>query len=310
MAGLGALAYAFGLRHAFDADHIAAIDDTIRLFVQRGRRPLGVGFFFSLGHSTVVFALAVGLALAARRVESLLPSLASFGALTGASISALFLWIVGLLNLAVFLEILRIWRRAKSGEHEPERLDALLAERGLVSRLFRGRFQGFLQASWHMYPLGVLFGLGFDTASETGLLAITAGAAGGEISWPAVLSLPLLFAAGMTLMDTADGVFMSKAYTWALSSPLRKIYYNLATTALSVAVALGIGTVELLQVLGTRLRLGGPLFDFLGRLDFEVLGYGIVAMFLCAWVGSAVWWKVAVRLDEGVIAGAGARRER
>lgn len=292
MAGLGALAYTFGLRHAFDADHISAIDDTIRFLLQNGKRPLGVGFFFSLGHSTIVFALAIGLAVAAKAVQSQIPKFQNYGGVISASVSGFFLWIIGILNLVVLMDIIKMWQQTKRGAHQREYLEELLAQRGFLNRIFGGRPQKLIKHSWQMYPLGLLFGLGFDTASEIGLLAITAGVATGRIPFLAIISFPILFAAGMSMMDTADGVFMSKAYRWAFSNPLRKIYYNITTTGLSVAVALIIGTIELLQVLSKKLQLKGAFFNFLDNLNFEILGYVIVGMFLVAWGGSVLLWKV------------------
>jgi nickel/cobalt transporter (NiCoT) family protein len=291
LVGLGFVAYMFGLRHAFDADHIAAVDDTVRFMLQKGKQPLGVGFFFSLGHSTIVLALAIGIAFAANAVKVELPQLKSMGAIIGAGVSGTFLWIIGILNLLVLLDILQVWRSAKSGTHSHAHLEALLQKRGLLNRLFGGRLQKLMNHSWQMYPLGLLFGLGFDTASEVGLLAMTAGASAGDLPIPAVLCLPILFAAGMTMMDTTDGVLMSKAYNWAFLNPLRKIFYNITTTGLSVAVALLVGTIELLQVLTGMLDLHGPFFDAVAGLDFGILGYLIVAMFLLAWSLSVGVWK-------------------
>jgi high-affinity nickel-transport protein len=291
LVGLGFVAYMFGLRHAFDADHIAAVDDTVRYMLQKGKQPLSVGFFFSLGHSTVVLALAIGIAFAATGVKAALPQLKDMGAIIGASVSGTFLWIIGILNLLVLLDILRIWRRAKSGTHSHAHLEALLQKRGLLNRLFGGRLQKLMNHSWQMYPLGLLFGLGFDTASEVGLLAMTAGAAAGNLPVAAVLCLPVLFAAGMTVMDTTDGVLMSKAYNWAFLNPLRKIFYNITTTGLSVAVALLVGTIELLQVLIGVFDLNGRFFDFIAGLNFGMLGYLIVGMFLLAWALSVACWK-------------------
>ena len=291
LVGLGFVAYMFGLRHAFDADHIAAVDDTVRFMLQKGKRPLSVGFFFSLGHSTVVLALSVGIALAATAVKLHLPQLKDAGAIIGASVSGTFLWIIGLLNLFVLLDILKIWSSAKKGTHSHAHLDGLLQKRGLLNRLFGGRLTKLMNHSWQMYPLGLLFGLGFDTASEVGLLAMTAGASAGDLPAPAVLCLPVLFAAGMTLMDTTDGVLMAKAYDWAFLNPLRKIFYNITTTGLSVAVALLVGTVELLQVMILKFELHGRFFDAVAGLDFGALGYAIVGMFLLAWGCSVAWWK-------------------
>ena len=291
LVGLGFVAYMFGLRHAFDADHISAVDDTVRYLLQKGKRPLGVGFFFSLGHSTVVFALSVGIAFAAAAVKTELPQLKNIGGIIGASVSGTFLWVIGILNLLVLLDVLNVWKQAKAGTHSHAHLELLLQKRGLMNRLFGGRLQKLMNHSWQMYPLGVLFGLGFDTASEVGLLAMTAGASAGNLPLPAVLCLPVLFAAGMTVMDTTDGVLMCKAYEWAFLNPLRKIFYNITTTGLSVAVALLIGTIELLQVLIAMMGLHGPFFDSIAGLDFGILGYLIVGMFLAAWGLSVALWK-------------------
>src|SRR6202043_3013958 len=250
-----------------------------------------VGFFFSLGHSTVVLALAIGIAFAATAVKAELPQLKDMGAIIGASLSGTFLSIIGILNLLVLLDILKIWRTAKSGTHSHAHLESLLQRRGLLNRLFGGRLQKLMSHSWQMYPLGLLFGLGFDTASEVGLLAMTAGASAGNLPVPAVLCLPILFASGMTVMDTTDGVLMCKAYNWAFLNPLRKIFYNITTTGLSVAVALLVGTVELMQVLIGMLGLHGRFVDLIAGLDFGILGYLIVGMFLLAWALSVGVWK-------------------
>ncbi len=289
--GLGLVAYLFGLRHAFDADHIAAIDDTVRYMLQKRRQPLGVGLFFSLGHSTIVAGLALVIAFAATAVKRDLPQLQNIGGVIGAGVSGIFLWFIGILNLLVLLDILKVWQQAKTGAHSHARLDALLSQRGVLNRLFRGRLQNLINHSWQMYPLGLLFGLGFDTASEVGLLAMTAGASAGDLPVAAVLSLPILFAAGMTLMDTTDGVLMSKAYHWALVNPVRKIFYNVTTTGLSVGVALVIGSVELLQVFVRVLGLRGRWYDGVAQLDFGSLGYLVVGMFLFAWGSSVAVWR-------------------
>jgi nickel/cobalt transporter (NiCoT) family protein len=297
MAGLGAIAYTLGLRHAFDADHIAAIDNTTRKFLQQGKRAMGVGFFFSLGHSTIVFSLAVGIALATRTVESKIPAFQHYGGIIGAGVSGLFLWLIGLLNLFVLIDILRIFREMKAGRYSSEELDETLTNRGFMSRFF-GRFFRLINHSWQMYPLGVLFGLGFDTASEIGFLAITAGVARKTgVPFLAVLSLPILFAAGMCLMDTADGTFMTQAYGWAFSNPLRKIFYNISVTSLSVAIALLVGTIELVGVLADQLNWRGPVFNFLASLSFQRIGYVIVAMFVVTWAGSVLIWKTR-RIEE------------
>src|SRR6476619_2733682 len=228
LAGLGTLAYTFGLRHAFDADHIAAIDNTTRKLLQDGKRPLGVGFFFSLGHSTIVLSLATGLAIAAATVNSKIPAFQSYGGSIGASVSGTFLILIGVLNLLVLLDILGVYRRMKRGHYDEQRLEDALASQGLMSRFFLKRVGDRIDKSWKMYPLGILFGLGVDTATEIGLLAVAAGVATHHVPFLAVISLPIIFAAGMSLMDTADGAFMSHAYGWAFSSPVRKVYYNIS----------------------------------------------------------------------------------
>ncbi|MGH8427165.1 MAG: HoxN/HupN/NixA family nickel/cobalt transporter [Gammaproteobacteria bacterium] len=295
--GLGFVAYMFGLRHAFDADHIAAIDDTVRYMLQKGKKPLGIGFFFSLGHSTIVFGLAVVITFAAVAIKHNLPAMQNAGGLIGAGVSGTFLWIIGIINLLVLLDILKIWGQAKTGKHSHEHLEEMLGKRGFINRLFGGRLQKFINHSWQMYPIGFLFGLGFDTASEVGLLAMTAGASAGNLPVPAVLSLPILFTAGMSIMDTSDGVLMCKAYNWAFINPLRKIFYNITTTSLSIGVALVIGTIELLQVLISMLGLKGGVFDYVGNLDFGSLGYVIVGLFILAWGISVAVWKLG-RIEE------------
>ena len=232
-----------------------------------------------------------------RRARNHSELLRSAGAFIGAGVSGTFLWIIGVLNLLVLLDLLRIWRRAKSATHSHAHLETLLQKRGFLNRLFGGRVQKLMNHSWQMYPLGLLFGLGFDTASEVGLIAMTAGASAGSLPIPAVLCLPILFAAGMTVMDTTDGVLMSKAYDWAFINPLRKIFYNITTTGLSVAVALLVGSVELLQVLIGILDLHGRFLDAIAALDFGKVGYVIVGMFLLAWTLSVGVWKFG-RIEE------------
>ena len=290
LVGLGLTAYLFGLRHAFDADHIAAIDNTTRKLLSEDKRPVGVGFFFSLGHSSVVFALTMALALGARSLNSSVPALHEYGSYVGASISGTFLWIIGILNLVVLLDILRIFREMKTGCYDGERLERRLYERGLMGRFF-GRFVRLIDRSWKMYPLGILFGLGFDTATEVGLLALAAGVATHAVPILAILALPILFAAGMSLMDTLDGAFMSQAYGWAFSNPVRKVYYNITVTSLSVAVALIIGGIELLQVMAAKLSLEGGFWDYLDNLDFGNIGYVVVGLFVATWAFSVILWK-------------------
>ena len=292
MIGLGLAAYLFGLRHAFDADHIAAVDNTVRNLLQKGSRPLGVGFYFSLGHSTVVFILALFTAFVASLVKQHLPGLEGFGNIAGTLISGAFLWLIGILNLVVLLDILKVWKSSRQGHHSHEHLDQLLANRGLINRLFGQRLTKLITHSWQMYPIGFLFGLGFDTASEIALLALTGGAAASNLPLGAVLSLPILFTAGMSMMDTADGVLMTRAYGWAFLNPVRKIFYNLTTTTLSVMVALVIGTIELSQALIMEFHWQGPLAEAISNLSFERIGYLIVSLFFLAWAMSYSVWKL------------------
>jgi nickel/cobalt transporter (NiCoT) family protein len=286
LVGLGTLAYTFGLRHAFDADHIAAIDNTTRKLLQDGKRPLGAGFFFSLGHSSVVFALAAGIGVAAGAVKAKLPSFRHWGGPVGTGVSGTFLLAIGILNLLVLVDVLGIFRDIRRGGVDEERLEARLLDRGLMSRGVLRRVGGWIRSSWQMLPLGALFGLGFDTATEVGLLALSAGAAGRHLPFAAVVSLPLLFAAGMALLDTADGAFMCEAYGWAFASPVRKVYYNITVTLLSVAVALGVGGLELLQVAVHA-----------AWLDLNTVGYAVAGLFVATWAGSAVVWKTR-RIEE------------
>jgi high-affinity nickel-transport protein len=297
LTGLATLAYTFGLRHAFDADHIAAIDNTTRKLLQEGKRPLGTGFFFSLGHSTIVFSLTAGLAVAAGTVHSQIPTLQAYGSTVGASVSGTFLLLIGALNLLVLLEVVGVFRRMKRGHYDEQDLDRALLNQGFLSRYLLKRVGSRIDASWKMYPLGVLFGLGFDTATEIGLLAVAAGVATHHVPFLAVISLPLIFAAGMSLMDTADGAFMSHAYGWAFSSPVRKVYYNISVTSLSVAVAWLVGAIELLQVLAAKLALHGGFWSLLESLDLGRLGYVVVGLFAATWLCSITLWKTR-RVEE------------
>src|SRR5436189_2355967 len=293
--GLGGLAYTFGLRHAFDADHISAIDNTTRKLLQQGQRPVGVGFFFSLGHSTVVFLIAVALGLA---IKSLVQGvvgdngeLRNIGGAVGTLVSGGFLVVIGILNLVILIDIVRVYRRMRRGQYDRESLDRELMTGGVMTKLF-GRLFRVIEHSWQMYPIGFLFGIGFDTASEIALLAISSGAAAQGLPFTAVISLPLIFAAGMSLMDTTDGAFMSKAYSWAFASPLRKVFYNLTVLSVSVFVALFVGFVELAQILIRLLGLGGGVFDAIAGFDFvSSAGYVIVAAFLAAWAGAFAIYK-------------------
>ena len=298
---LGGVAYMLGLRHAFDADHIAAIDNTTRKLLQSGKKPLGVGFFFSLGHSTVVFAVAVALGLAVRWVVQGVVTdggqLRALGAAIGTSVSGVFLVLIGVLNLLILLDLVRVYRRMQNGELDRAALEHELVAGGLMTRIF-GRLFRVIDHSWQMYPVGFLFGLGFDTASEVAFLAVSAGAAAQGLPFAAIISLPLIFAAGMSLMDTLDGAFMSKAYTWAFASPIRKVFYNMTITSLSVFVALFVGVVELAQILIRVLGVHGPVFDYVARVNFlGEAGFVVVAAFVVTWGAAFVIYKVR-RIDE------------
>lgn len=298
--GLGVTAYTLGMRHAFDADHIAAIDNTTRKQLADGGRPLSVGFWFSLGHSTIVFVLV---ALLAAGVSALAGQLADDSSLLeqvtgvfGSLVSGVFLVLIGLVNLFVLFGIVRVFRRMRSGSYDEAELEQHLLRRGVVNR-FAGRVTRAVTKPWHLYPVGLLFGLGFDTATEVGLLALAGGAAAVNLPWYAILTLPVLFAAGMCLLDTADGLMMFYAYGWANARPVRKVYYNLSITALSVAVALLIGGIELLGVLADRLGVtSGPLAA-IASIDLGDVGYLVVGLFLAAWLVAAAIWKLG-RVEE------------
>ncbi len=296
MLGLGVLAYTLGLRHAFDADHISAIDNTTRKLLQQGQKPMGVGFFFSLGHSSVVFLMALGLAIAASLVSANLDSFKTAGSVIGTSISGIFLYLIAIINLVILIDIVRIFAGIRTGGYDEQQLEERLMARGFMNRLTRPLFK-FVSRSWQMYPMGFLFGLGFDTATEVALLAISAGAAAQGLPIYAIIALPVLFAAGMSLMDTADGAFMAQAYAWAFAKPVRKIYYNITVTGLSIVVALFVGTVELLSVLSSQLKWEGAFWGAINKLDFNTMGFVIVAMFVVVWGGALIIWK-ARRIEE------------
>jgi nickel/cobalt transporter (NiCoT) family protein len=298
---LGGLAYTFGLRHAFDADHISAIDNTTRKLLQTGRRPVGVGFFFSLGHSTVVFLIAVALGFAVKWIVQGVVSnggeLRTVGGVVGTSVSGVFLVLIGVFNFVILVDIVRVYRRMRRGEFDRDGLEHELISGGVMTKLF-GRIFRVIEHSWQMYPVGFLFGLGFDTASEVALLAISAGAAAQGVPFGAVVSLPLIFAAGMSLMDTLDGALMTNAYSWAFASPIRKVFYNLTVTSLSVFVALFVGLVELAQVSVQALGLHGPVFKDIVAFDLVgKLGYVIVVAFVVTWAAAFLIYKVR-RIDE------------
>lgn len=298
--GVGITAYTLGLRHAFDADHIGAIDTTTRKLMSDGQRPLSVGFFFSLGHSSVVFLLAVGLALGIRGLSDGVAddhsTLQWVTGLIGPTISGTFLVAIGILNLVVLVSIVRIFRRMRQGEFDEDELERELAARGVATRLY-GRLTRSVTRPWQMYPIGLLFGLGFDTATEVALLATAGAAAIGGLPIYAILCLPILFAAGMSLLDTIDGAFMNFAYGWAFARPVRKVFYNITITALSVGVALIVGSVELLAVLADELELQGGVWSAVAAVDLNQLGYVIVVLFVATWAVALAVWRLG-RVEE------------
>jgi high-affinity nickel-transport protein len=309
--GVGILAYTFGLRHAFDADHIAAIDNATRKLISDrvaaeaegervDRQPLSLGFWFSLGHSSIVFALAFLLSIGVKSligpVENDDSTLHTVTGLIGPSVSGVFLWILGILNLAALIGILKVFRQMRQGRYDEAELERRLDSRGFMNRFLKGLTKS-VRKPWHIYPIGVLFGLGFDTATEVGLLVMAGGAAAFNLPFYSILVLPILFAAGMCLLDTIDGVFMNAAYGWAFARPIRKVFYNITITAISVAVALVIGTIELVGVLADRLDItSGPIAAVAG-VDLDYAGYAIVGLFVLAWVAALAVWKVG-RIEE------------
>jgi nickel/cobalt transporter (NiCoT) family protein len=291
--GTGFLAYTLGMRHAFDADHIAAIDNTTRNLVGEGKRPLSVGFFFSLGHSSVVFALAVVLNFGIRALDSQVRNgnsgLHSVTGIIGTGVSGTFLYLIAALNVMVLAGIVKVFREMRRGAYNDEELEEQLAKRGLMNRIL-GPLARRVDTPWKIYPVGVLFGLGFDTATEVALLVLAGSAVVSGLPFYAILSLPILFAAGMCLFDTADGCFMNFAYDWAFARPIRKVYYNLTITGLSVFVAFFIGTVEILSLIGQEYRLGGRFWTFMGDFNINKAGFVVVGVFVVTWaVALAVW---------------------
>jgi high-affinity nickel-transport protein len=298
--GVGVTAYTLGMRHAFDADHIAAIDNTTRKLMAEGKRPLSVGFWFSLGHSTIVFALAFLLAIG---IKSLAGPVGNGGShlhqvtgWIGALVSGSFLYVIAAINIVILFGILRVFRELKTGRFDEQALESRLENRGLMNR-FLGRLTRRVDRPGQMYPIGVLFGLGFDTATEVALLVLAGGAAGAGLPWYAILCLPVLFAAGMSLLDSIDGSFMNFAYGWAFSKPVRKVFYNLTITGLSVAVALVIGTIELGGLVAQHLNLGGPFWSWFETIDINLLGFVIVGMFVATWAIAIVVWRLG-RFEE------------
>jgi high-affinity nickel-transport protein len=292
--GVGITAYTLGMRHAFDADHIGAIDNTTRKLMTDGQRPLSVGFFFSLGHSSIVFALAALFALGIKglsgEVSNDSSALHTTTGVIGPTVSGVFLMVIGILNLVILVGIVRVFRRMRQGEFDEPTLEDQLNNRGLMNRFYK-RATNAVKKPWHMYPLGLLFGLGFDTATEIALLATAGAAATSGLPWYAILCLPILFAAGMSLLDTIDGAFMNFAYGWAFSKPVRKVFYNITVTALSVAVALIIGSVELIAVFSDKLGLEHGVFGWVSSLDLNYIGYAIVGLFVLTWLLALAVWR-------------------
>jgi high-affinity nickel-transport protein len=311
--GVGVLAYTFGLRHAFDADHIAAVDNTTRKLMadnvdrraagtpeERIRKPLSVGFWFSLGHSTIVFGLAfllsAGVKALAGQVENDKSGLHSVTGVIGASVSGVFLWIIGILNFVVLLGIVRVFREMRHGRYNEAELEEQLNKRGFMNRFLNGLTKSVRKA-WHIYPVGVLFGLGFDTATEVGLLVIAGGAAAFNLPFYAILVLPVLFAAGMCLMDTVDGVFMNGAYGWAFAKPVRKVFYNITITTVSITVAVVIGTIELVGVLADQAKITSGPIAVIADIPLDYAGYGIVGLFVVSWLIAMAVWRFG-RIEE------------
>ncbi len=292
--GTAALAYLLGMRHAFDADHIAAIDNTTRKLMSEGQRPLAVGFFFSLGHSSVVAGLVIllnlGIMALGRQLKDEHSSLHHWTGLIGISVSGSFLILIGILNLIVLVSIVGVFIKMRKGLYNEEELEKHLDSRGLLMRFF-GPIARRIDKSWKMYPLGILFGLGFDTATEVGLLVLSGTSVIAGLPWWAIFSLPLFFAAGMSLLDTLDGSFMNFAYGWAFSEPVRKVYYNIIITGLSVAVALFIGGIEICHVISEELNLTGFFWDYANDFDLNSAGYFIVGTFVVVWTIAILLWK-------------------
>lgn len=293
--GTALLAYSFGLRHAVDADHIAAIDNVTRKLMQEGQRPVAVGFFFSLGHSSVVVGLSVAIAATAVALQDRFSEFKEMGGIIGTSVSAFFLLAIAIANMIVLVAVYKSFRAVRNGgAYVDEDIDLLLANRGFMGRLFRRLFR-LISSSWHMYPLGLLFGLGFDTATEIGLLGISAAEASRGLPIWSILVFPALFTAGMSLVDTLDSTLMLGAYDWAFVKPIRKLYYNMTVTLVSVLVALLIGGLETLGLLADKLSLEGPFWDLIGEVNdnFGVMGFAIVGIFVASWLVSiAIYrWK-------------------
>jgi high-affinity nickel-transport protein len=293
--GIAATAYTLGLRHAFDADHISAIDNTTRKLMNEGKRPLSIGFWFSLGHSTIVVAIGIGIVVAEKAVYGAVSNgksnLEQFGGIFGTVVSASFLYLIAILNFVILAGIFRVFRSMRAGEYNEAELEKQLQNRGLMYRFF-GRWMNSITSEWQMYPVGVIFGMGFDTATEVALLASVALAATQSLPFYAIICLPILFTAGMCLMDTLDGMFMNFAYSWAFFNPVRKVYYNLAITGLSVAICFFIGTIEVFGLLPMEIGgLHGGFWSFMSNFDVNKAGFVIVGMFIVTWTGALAFWK-------------------
>jgi high-affinity nickel-transport protein len=292
--GTAALAYTLGMRHAFDADHISAIDNTTRKLMAEGKRPLAVGFFFSLGHSSVVAFLAILLNFGIKAVGTQLKddnsALHHYTGLIGTTVSGTFLMLIAILNLMILVSIVGVFLQMRKGAYNEEELEKHLDSRGFLMRFF-GPIARRIDASWKMYPLGILFGLGFDTATEIGLLVLAGSSVIAGLPWWAIISLPLFFAGGMSLLDTIDGSFMNFAYGWAFSKPVRKVYYNIIITGLSVAVAFFVGGLEILQVISNQLNLNGGFWDYCKSFNLNSAGYFIVGAFVVVWSIALLLWK-------------------
>jgi len=292
--GTGFLALTLGMRHAFDADHISAIDNTTRKLMSEGQRPLGVGFFFSLGHSSVVTALAIilnfGIKSLGVQVKDQNSSLHHYTSLIGTSVSGAFLMLIALLNLIVLVSVLKVFKQMRDGQYNEDELEKHLNSRGFMMRFF-GPIARRIDSSWKMYPLGILFGLGFDTATEVALLVLAGSSVVAGLPWWAILSLPMLFAGGMSLLDTIDGSFMNFAYGWAFSRPVRKVYYNIVITGLSVIVAIFIGGLEVAQVFANQLNLSGGFWNYALAFNINKAGFIIVGMFVAVWALALLLWR-------------------
>lgn len=298
--GLGLLVYSLGLRHAFDADHIAAIDNTVRKLVHQNKQSYGVGFYFSLGHSTVVFLMAIFVSITVKWAKIKLPFLEAIGGKVGSVVSGSFLILIAVFNLLILISLYRSLKTMKETALNEEQFNKILMARGFLSRILQPFFK-CINHSWQMYPIGFLFGLGFDTATEIALIALSASTAQSGVHTIGIIALPILFASGMNLMDTTDSVMMSGAYTWAFDTPVRKAYYNLTVTIISVLAAFLIGSIELIQVITSMAHTQGRIWSWIQKIDFSWLGYGLVIAFLVIWSTAYVIWRFFIKKKESTI---------